>query len=257
MATVRGRVTVAGAAPSRKTWVVARRRASDASYPYVSEVERSAITTADASGAYSLSLSSRGPHRIVAFEDDAWHAAPVEGESTVVDVKDGPDLLVDVALGAPPRWIRIDPPPSVEIAFPLRTTVGVDAEASTAFVEWTDPETKSTIAALEIDSVVLLDEDVDAKKKRNDVRELFAQMAASGQADEPLAIDEADFEDAIAGSAAYGFSMRGADRRSAYWAIMRTHRIVSSIQCHTFDGSDPRRAAAWLDARLKWARVPA
>jgi hypothetical protein len=132
----------------------------------------------------------------------------------------------------------------------------MDAEASMVFVEWSDPAAKTTLAAIEIDQVVLLDEDVDAEKKRNDVRELFVQMAASGQAEEPLALDANSFEDTIAGAAAHGFSMRGEDRRSAYWATMRTKRIVSSIQCHTFDGSDPRLAAAYLDTRLRWSRVP-
>jgi hypothetical protein len=241
---LRGQVTGGGGKP---IFVVARARQDDGSYPYLAETPPDAIAIAKADGAYELSPAAPGNYRLIAFEDDAWNAPPREAEG------EGPDL----ALGAPPRWIHVESPPAIDLAFPLRTTVGIDAEESVAFLEWVDPTTKKTIAAIEIDAVVLLDEDVDPKKKRDEVREMFVQMTASGQADEPLAIDAAAFEDEIAGTPAFGFSMRGASRRSAYWALARTTRIVSSIQCHTWGGSDPRAAAAWLSSRLRWRALPA
>ena len=239
---MRGRVT---GGSGKKIWVVARRRQPDGSYPYVAEAPPDAITIAASDGTYDLAPNEPGDHRLIAFEDDAWNAPPREAES------DGPDL----ALGAPPRWIHIEGAPAIHLAFPLRVTVGIDAEDSVAFLQWVEPVSKKTIAAIEIDAAVLLDEDVDAEKKRDEVREMFVQMTASGQADEPLAVDEGAFEDDVCGIHVFGFSMRGATRRSAYWALARTPRIVSSIQCHTFDGSDPRAAAKYLEGRLRWGTL--
>jgi hypothetical protein len=246
---MRGRVR---GASGRTVWVVARRREDDGSYPYVSEVPPDAITKASADGTFELEPAARGTYRVIAFEDQAWNAPPNEAESDPI----APNANVDLTLVTLPRWIHVEPPPGIDLAFPLRATVGIDAEQSVAFLEWNDPKTKKTIAAIEIDAVVLLDEDVDAQKKRDEVREMFVQMTASGQADEPLAIDAASFEDDIAGLRAHGFSMRGEARRSAYWALARSTRIVTSIQCHTFDGTDPRAAAEWLATRVKWRPVP-